>query len=235
MVLEKEDVHLFYEVIGEGKPIVFLHGNGEDHQYFLHQIPYFTKQKRKVILIDMRGHGASTFGNQTLCFALFAQDLKDLLDHLKLQPVDLVGFSDGANTAMIFAIHYPNYVDHLVLNAGNRNPWGMKCSVLLDVWKGYWQETDMQKKQILALMAKQPNITKKQLRTIQASTLVLSGEYDMIKASHTKTIAQLIPHAQEVILAGCDHFAAWKAYAQWNEIVGKFLEGEEYGRTTDGL
>ena len=62
---------LYYEVTGQGHPLVLLHGNGEDSTYFEHQVPVFS-QLYQVIAIDTRAHGRSTRGNAPLDFYLFA-------------------------------------------------------------------------------------------------------------------------------------------------------------------
>lgn len=225
MVLTAGTAQLYYEVIGTGKPLVLLHGNGEDHSYFKHQTAFFVQHGWQVILMDMRGHGRSSFGQERLTFSLFAKDVKALLDHLRITKADLLGFSDGANTAMRFALAYPESLSHLILNAGNIHPLGMKFSLFLDIWRGYLHEQDQLQKQILALMARQPHITVHQLAQISVSTLVIAGENDMIRDAHTRKTAQAIPQAQLIILPQCDHFAARDAHAAFNQIVYQFLKG----------
>ena len=68
------DIELFYEQKGNGFPLVLLHGNGEDHSYFVNQIDYFSK-KYRVIAIDTRGHGKSPRGNGVFSISRFANDL----------------------------------------------------------------------------------------------------------------------------------------------------------------
>lgn len=72
---------LYYEVTGQGHPLVLLHGNGEDSTYFEHQVPVFS-QLYQVIAIDTRAHGRSTHGNAPLDFYLFADDVIAVLDDL---------------------------------------------------------------------------------------------------------------------------------------------------------
>lgn len=226
MVLEENGVSLFYEVIGEGTPLVLLHGNGEDHTYFTHQIQAFTNAGFQLIMIDMRGHGASSLGEQPLSFSLFATDVKRILDHLQLSKVHMLGFSDGANTAMAFALQYPSYLDHLILNAGNCHPLGMKFSLFCEIFNAYRKEKNPHKKQILALMVKHPHIRFRQLHCIPCATMVLTGEFDLIRRAHSHRIAQALPHAIEVILANAGHGAAQEVQEAYNECVLSFLQGE---------
>ena len=67
------DISLFYKEQGSGFPLVLLHGNGEDHTYFFHQIPHFAQQYR-VLAVETRGHGSSPRGTAPFCIAKFAED-----------------------------------------------------------------------------------------------------------------------------------------------------------------
>ena len=73
------DISLYYIEEGQGKPLILLHGNGEDHTYFVHQIRYFSRMYR-VIAIDTRGHGASPRGTAPFSIRQFAEDLLSFMD-----------------------------------------------------------------------------------------------------------------------------------------------------------
>ena len=94
---------LYVREAGSGEALVLLHGNGENSSYFQYQIPYFS-QKYHVIAVDTRGHGKSPRGTKPFTLIQFAKDLKQLLDQMGLKKVNLLGFSDGGNIALIFAI-----------------------------------------------------------------------------------------------------------------------------------
>ena len=118
------DITLHYEQTGEGFPLVLLHGNGEDHTYFQHQMEPFAAHYR-VIALDTRGHGGSPRGEAPFTLEQFAQDLKDFLDGQGIEKCHLLGFSDGGNVALIFALKYPQYIEKLVLNGANLEPEGL--------------------------------------------------------------------------------------------------------------
>ena len=69
------DIHLHCREAGTGRPLILLHGNGEDGSYFIHQIRYFSKYYR-VIAVDSRGHGGSPRGQMPLTLSRMAEDLK---------------------------------------------------------------------------------------------------------------------------------------------------------------
>lgn len=112
------DARIAYYDVGRGKPLVLLHGNGEDSSYWNAQIPELTRFYR-VIAVDSRGHGASGSGGHGLSFEMMAEDLKTVLDTLGVKKAHFLGFSDGGNLAIKFALTHPEYIDKLILNAAN--------------------------------------------------------------------------------------------------------------------
>ena len=94
---------IFYQIFGKetNYPLVLLHGNGNDHTFFNYQISYFSKEYQ-VIAVDTRGHGRSTNTQSQLTFPLLAEDLAGIIQQEHLTKINLLGFSDGANIAMVF-------------------------------------------------------------------------------------------------------------------------------------
>ena len=130
------DITLHAVDVGAGKPLVLLHGNGESSEYFTHQLAVFPASRR-VIAVDTRGHGQSPRGTAPLTLAQLAEDLREMLDQKGIEKADLLGFSDGGNIAMLFALKYPERVDRLILNGANLYPRGVKLAVQLPVVLGY--------------------------------------------------------------------------------------------------
>ena len=130
------DITLNYIETGEGFPLVLLHGNGEDHTYFKRQMEPFS-QRYRVIALDTRGHGGSPRGSAPFTLDQFAGDLKEFLDRKGITRCHLLGFSDGGNIALLFALKYPQYVEKLVLNGANLRPSGVKLSTQLPIVAGW--------------------------------------------------------------------------------------------------
>ena len=224
------DITLNYVEAGEGFPLVLLHGNGEDHTYFEYQMSPFSAHYR-VIAPDTRGHGKSPRGEEPFTLEQFAEDLKEFLDGLGIFRCHLLGFSDGGNIALIFALKYPQYVEKLVLNGANLEPDGLKRSVrLADKAKWTWLKAvgkaDPKKQadfEMVDLMVTQPHIDPLSLRSLRMPTLVVAGDKVMILESHTRAIAAPIPSARLAILPG-DHFLARKDPEKFNSLVLEFLE-----------
>ena len=100
------DIALSYQEMGSGEPLILLHGNGEDSSYFRHQIAHF-QDRYRVIALDTRGHGKSPRGSAPFTIRQFARDLYDFMETRKIAEAVLLGFSDGANIAMRFAMEHP--------------------------------------------------------------------------------------------------------------------------------
>lgn len=224
------DISLYYREKGNKEPFILLHGNGEDGSYFENQIDYFSDRYR-VIALDTRGHGNSPRGNAPFTIEQFSRDLYDFMTGLEILNAIILGFSDGANIAMKFAIKHPNMVKALILNGGNLNPKGVKRTTQIPIEMGYRIANRFASKspdakrnaEMLGLMVNEPNISPAELSKITAPTLVICGKGDMIKESHTKEIAANIPSAKLSIIKG-NHFIANKKAAAFNKEVDAFLK-----------
>ena len=221
---------LYYTEKGFGTPLVLLHGNGENGEYFKNQIDYFAK-KYRVIAVDTRGHGKSPRGNKPFRLETFADDLKSFLDENNLKRVNLLGFSDGGNIAIIFTLKYPDYVNKLAVNGANLFPSGLKAGFLLPVkllyglfyFPAQFNKKVKRRLELLALMAKEPDILPEQLNDIKCPVLVMAGTRDLIKEKHTRLIAGSVPNSRLCFLKG-DHSIAKTNSLEYNKTVEKFLE-----------
>lgn len=224
------DIELYYQEKGSGEPLILLHGNGEDSNYFKYQVDYFQSRYR-VIALDTRGHGKSPRGIKPFTIEQFACDLYDFMKSQEISNAMILGFSDGANIAMKFAMRHSDMVKALILNGGNLNAKGVKRTTQLPIEIGYGIAKHFAKKspdakknaEMLGLMVNEPNIEPCELFRITAPTLVICGIRDMIKESHTREIASGIPNAELTIIKG-DHFIANKRPVEFNRAVDTFLK-----------
>ncbi len=229
MVIEM-NIALYYQEKGDKEPFILLHGNGQDGSYFRNQTEYFSDRYR-VIALDTRGHGKSPRGTAPFTIEQFSCDLYDFMTDHEISNAVILGFSDGANIAMQFAIKHPERVKALILNGGNLNPEGVKRTIQIPIETGYRiarrfasKSPDAKKNaEMLGLMVNEPHIGLDELSQITAPTLVICGTRDMIKESHTKVIAENMPNAKLTIIKG-NHFIANKRYAAFNKEVEEFLQ-----------
>lgn len=223
------DVELHYRELGAGEPLILLHGNGEDGSYFEHQMDAFASRFH-VIALDTRGHGRSPRGEAPFTIRQFADDLLAFMDERGIERAHLLGFSDGGNIALVFALAHPERVGKLVLNGANLDAGGVKPSVQLPIEAGYrvtslfarWSARARRNAEMLGLMVNDPNIAPDELAALSAPTLVVAGTKDMIKEEHARLIARSIPGAELVFVEG-DHFVARKNPGAFNEVVEGFL------------
>ena len=224
------DINHNYVEKGQGKPLILLHGNGENCDYFVGQIDVFA-QHYHVFALDTRGHGKTPRGNAPFTIRQFADDLRDFMDAHQIEKAHLLGFSDGGNIAMFFAMKYPDRVDRLILDGANLDAKGVRRLVQIPIEIGYWlaglfaskSEEARLHHEMLGLMVRDPNIMPEELAAIRAKTLVIAGTRDMIKEDHTRLIAHHIPDARLVFIEG-DHFIANKYPSEFNQVVLCFLE-----------
>lgn len=224
------DINHFYIEQGTGFPLILLHGNGEDCAYFARQMDPFSEHFH-VIALDTRGHGQTPRGEAPFTIRQFAEDLLAFMDQHNIEKAHLLGFSDGGNIAMVFALAHPERVDKLILNGANLDASGVKRKIQIPIEIGFRIAKLFAKKspkakknaEMLGLMVNDPNVKPEELSRIQSQSLVIAGDNDMIKDKHTRLIAKSIPNAELCIIRG-DHFIANKNPEAFNEAVLRFLK-----------
>lgn len=230
--LRSGSANIYYEIFGEenSEAVILLHGNGESGRSFKNLIPLIS-DKYKVIAIDSRGHGKSEFGSGQLSLGTMAVDVVNIIEALGLDKVNIVGFSDGANIAMLVSIKNSELVNKVVLIGGNYNFWGLKPSSALMIavgyycskWGGIVDSRNRFNKEYFSLMFKEPNLKRDALKYIKAPALVINGDRDMIKLSHAKAIADTIPKGQLKIVKG-DHFWVYRNPQEAAKVIKEFLK-----------
>lgn len=223
-------IKLYYEIYGEGPPLLLLHGNSESIASFNNQIPELSKHF-KVIAVDSRGQGKSSEDGQQYTYDLFAADMNAFLDYLQLDSVNIIGWSDGGNTGLIMAMQYPKKVKRLVTMGANvfidntvvkKWVFSMLHKELKEI--GSDSIYDSQKrKRMIELLLTQPQHRFEELDAIHCPVLVMAGEKDLIKEEHTRAIAQHISHSTLLIAAKASHEFPRENPAAFNKIVLEFL------------
>lgn len=113
-VSKANGIDIYYEIHGEGEPVIFGNGVFQNTTGWINQLPEFSKEYQ-VILYDMRGQGQSDKPESPYSFEIHAEDQKALLDNLGFSKVHHVGISYGAELGLVFALNYPNMLKSLVV------------------------------------------------------------------------------------------------------------------------
>ncbi|MGN6292428.1 MAG: alpha/beta fold hydrolase [Chitinophagaceae bacterium] len=108
-------IKVYYEVYGEGRPIVLLHGAFMTIDLNWGQLIPELSKTRKVIAIELQGHGHTQFSDRKLSHATLARDVEGVMDYLKIDSADVVGYSFGGAIAYQFAIQSPKRLRKLVI------------------------------------------------------------------------------------------------------------------------
>lgn len=210
--------------------LILLHGNGEDGRIFSSQIEDFCREFT-VMTVDSRGQGKTTAGNQPFTVDLLAEDLSRLCDESGIGRFSLIGFSDGGNVALTYAVRHPERVCALVTAGANLIPQGMKMSFYLPLLLQYraasaktnHDEESRVRYELLSLMVNYPHISHRLLSNIACPCLILDGQHDLIKKSHTDSIAASIRNAKRVTVPNAGHNVFGDNAAFVNREILQFL------------
>jgi pimeloyl-ACP methyl ester carboxylesterase len=236
---EINGVDIYYEVYGEGDPVLFIHGGLANGDYWVNVIPAITDAGYQAIVMDSRGHGRSSFDETLISYEVMANDVLGLMDHLDIDKFDLVGWSDGGIIGLELAIHHPERLKKVVAYGANFDPTGVRLDINENAYWNAFVERASEDYQTLSphperwdeflgnisnMWATEPNYTEEQLRSITTPFLILDGaKEEAIDLNQTKLMALLIPGAELVIMPDTGHFAAFEQPEEFARIVLDYL------------
>lgn len=235
-------IKMYWATYGEsGDPVLLIHGGLGHADIWGAQIAELAKT-HKVIVADSRGHGRSTRNDQPFGYHLMAEDYIALLDHLKVDKVALVGWSDGGIIGIDIALNHPERLSELFAHAANVTTDGVDPAVMNNATFNAYIErmgkdyAKMSKtpdqynaflEQIGKMWASEPAWTPEQLSKVTVPTAIVLGDHDeAIKRDHTEKMAKDIPGAKLIILPDASHFAMLQDPAGYNAAVVEFIDGK---------
>lgn len=229
--IDVNGVKLYYEIYGQGKPLLLLHGNNSSMSSFEKQLETLRK-KYRVIGLDSRGQGKSSADDTKITYELMAGDVNTFLDKLNLKKVDILGWSDGGNTALILAMNHPEKVDRMAVmgtvlyndNTSVTEDTNKLIRSQIKAMEDKGTSKNNMDYRLKVLLATEPHIHPDDLQKIQAPTLVMAGEHDVVKQKHTELIARKIPNSSLLIFKGADHEAPGKIPEIFNSAVTHFFD-----------
>lgn len=170
-------------------------------------------------------------GSKELDFELLSEDLQAFVEEKGLQKFVILGFSDGGNIALTYALKHPERIECMILNGANLKPEGMRYFPYQVIRYGYrffeilasLLKKAKHYQQVYGLMARHPHISEEELHGLSMPVLVIAGEYDIIRRTHTRAIARGIPHSKLVIMKKAGHFCAQSCPERFNRVVDNFI------------
>lgn len=211
---------MYYEIYGQGKPIVLIHGGGSTIQTsFEKVIPLFARN-RKVIAVELQAHGRTSDRNADLSFEQDADDIATFIKNLNIDKADFLGFSNGGTTTLQIAIRHPEIVNKIILASAlaKRNGvpewfWGFMKQAKLEnmpeqLKSGYKKvAADTSGLQIMhdrdaKRMINFKDIPDEQIKSIKASTLIIIGDKDVITPEHAIELHRQITNSELAIIPG---------------------------------
>lgn len=217
MQIKVNNVNIYYEVYGKGKPIILLHGNSETHKIFTKLIKDL-KSKYQIYALDSRCHGQSD-NSQKISYDLMSNDVIEFIKKLNIEKTILYGFSDGGIIGLLVAIKEPKILSKLIISGANLNPKGLKKYFLTLTKLGFFFTRNKKFKMIL----KEPNIKIEELQKISIPTVILVGEKDIVKKEHTKLINQSIKNSTLEIISKENHGSYIVNSHKLTKILQKYL------------
>lgn len=225
----------YYEVYGEGPPLLLIHGNRTGIEGWKPQIEYFSK-KYQVFAIDCRGRGKSALGSDSLTYRQQAKDMAAFIKEMKLDSVVVIGKSDGGIVGILMGIYYPGHLQKIVSFSANMWPdsTALYNHVLIQQHKDrIFAEEKLRLRdttdnwylvqQRLRMMEFQPHISAADLHKIDIPVLVMSCDRDVIKEEHTFFIYKNIRRANLCIVPGERHGIPRENPQLFNMLIDKFL------------
>jgi pimeloyl-ACP methyl ester carboxylesterase len=217
---------IYYALRGSGPTLVFLHGGGDSgERSFVHQLDVFSEHHH-IVAPDQVGQGRTPDVPEPLSYTAMMEDTAGLLRILKLQHVDVVGFSDGGILALMLAVRHPELVRRLVISGVNIAPEGLRPEDLEDLRANQIPKPTTIDEKLAHLWLTSPTEEELNLGLLAKITqpvLVISGDRDAITLEHTLKIFHALPSAELCVLPGTDH-ATFSGRSEWlNPIISAFL------------
>jgi len=228
------DIH--YVGYGSGPAVILLHGGLSNRLSWFAQLPWLVESGRRVILPDTRGHGQSGLGEGELSYRLLAADAIEILDKLSIEQTDVVGWSDGGNTALLLGLYWPQRVRRIVALSANFSPSGLTPEAQEDtfqpssgvvywlrrLWTGAGDRFRNLEARIKHMWRLRPNLEPADLGEINAPTLVIVGESDVVSISHARQMSEQLAHGSLAIIPG-GHFTPITQPRRVNGLIAEFL------------
>lgn len=211
---------MYYEVHGQGKPLVLIHGGGSSIETTFGRVISQLAKNHQVIAVDLQAHGRTSDRNTDLTFEQDADDVVTLLKNLKIDNADFFGFSNGGTTALQIAIRHPEITGKLILGSALSKRNGVPAQFWDFMKQASLANMPEQLKEAYKEVASDPNglqimhdrdakrmvnfkdIPDEKIRSIKAPTLIIIGDKDVITPEHAIEMHRSIANSRLAIIPG---------------------------------
>lgn len=217
---EVNGIKMYYEIYGQGEPLVLLHGGGSTIQTtFGRAIPMFAKH-RKLIAVELQAHGRTSDRTKDESFEQDADDVATLLQHLNIKNADFFGFSNGGTTVIQIAIRHPEIVNKIILASALSKRNGVPVQFWDFMKQAQLSNMPEQLKEAYLQVSPNPaglqimhdkdakrminftDIPDEQIKSIKAPTLIIIADQDIIQPEHAIEMHRQITNSELAIIPG---------------------------------
>lgn len=217
---EVNGLKMYYEIYGQGKPLVLIHGGGSTIQTSFGRIIPPLARQRQIIGVELQTHGRTNDRNTDLSFEQDAEDVAALLKNLQLDKADFFGFSNGGSTAIQIAMRHPALVDKIIVGSAfyKRNGvypqfWDFMNQATIEQMPQQYKDTyaevapdpgnlQTMHDKCVKRMLEFKDWSDDQIKSIKAPTLIITGDADVVTPEHAVEMYRLIPNCQLAIIPG---------------------------------
>jgi pimeloyl-ACP methyl ester carboxylesterase len=211
---------MYYEVHGNGFPLVLIHGGGSTIGTTFGRILPALAKTHKVIAVEMQAHGHTADIDRPLSFEQDADDVAELLKQLQISKADIFGFSNGASTTLEIAIRHPELVNKIIVASTMYKKegaypwfWDMMAHATFEGMPQPLKDAYLQinpdsnalfamYKRDVARMQSFKDIKEEDIKAIKAPALIIIGDKDVVRPEHAVEMWRQMQHAMLMILPG---------------------------------
>ncbi len=235
------DLQLYYETRGAGRPLVLLHGGLMTIELNWGQLLEPLAATRQVIAVELQGHGRTADTDRPMTIEALASDVLALLDHLGVAEADVFGFSLGGLVAYAMALAAPERVGKLIVASADahrppgresapldddRMPTAADFQAMRDAYAAVAPDPahfDEFAAKTSTMVHEFPGWTE-ELRSLHAPTLLIFGDRDFSPLSDVAELVELLPNAQLAVLPGTTHMGVGQRPAELLALITPFLD-----------
>jgi pimeloyl-ACP methyl ester carboxylesterase len=217
---EVNGIKMYYEIYGQGEPLVLIHGGGSTIQTTFGRVIPMLAKHRRLIAVELQAHGRTSDRQQDESFEQDADDVATLLKNLSLDSADFFGFSNGGTTAVQIAIRHPEIVNKLILGSALCKRNGMPAQFYDFMKQAQFASMPEQLKTAYLQVTPNPgglqimfekdvkrmvnfkDIPDEQIKSIKAPTLIIIGDHDVIQPEHAIEMHRQLANSELAIIPG---------------------------------